>query len=94
METRKDQRAAITASANWTRAEMLAYQAARKQEKQVMKIKIDITVEIDVEAYKQAYGEQNLDQIRSDTKAAIIDTVNTATFNAAEGIMVSVKDNR
>lgn len=48
---------------------------ASKQQKQTLKVNVNITVEIDTELYSSEYGIVGADQIRNDIRYAILSQI-------------------
>ena len=51
-----------------------------------IKVRVDVTVEVDVDAYRAAYGAESIPKIREDVRAAVADAINSGAV-LADGIV-------
>lgn len=54
--------------------------------KKLLKVRVALTVTVDVDDYRANYGTDDLDTIRYDVRAAVIDAVNSGAV-MADGIV-------
>jgi hypothetical protein len=64
----------------------------RQARPKTLKVRVEMTIEIDLDEYRISYGNETIDTIRSDVRHAVADSARTGGVLASSIVNVDLKD--